>query len=151
MSNTTHWETMQSIPNYFRYLQTHFDSWSEPFCATQENIQRSRWGIHLQREKYQPWLTPQSRQLWQPQCRVNQYTSWDTYCRMIKRNSLLSVIDADDARWAYLLCFSSNLPTSVLSLLSSGVGEAERYRPVWSSFHLLKSYQLYYSARSIRA
>ncbi len=104
---------MQAVPNYFKYLQTQFDPGSESSLATQDNIMRSSWGICLQRVKHQPWLTLQSRQLWRSLCCVNQYASWDTYCRMIKRKSLLSVSYTDDVHWAYLLCFSCNLPTSL--------------------------------------
>lgn len=96
--------------HHLKYLHTQFDPGSESSSATQENY-------CLQKVKYQPWLTPQSRQLWQSQCNVNQYVSWDTYRRMIKGNSLLSVIYTDNVHWAYLLCFSCNLPTSVCCVL----------------------------------
>lgn len=41
----------------------------------------------------------------------------------------------------HLVCFSVLL----------WVESAERYNLIWSSFHCLKSYQIYYSTRSIRA
>lgn len=99
MANITHWETTQTKPNYL----TQDQSFPLQHKKTQPALS----------VKHQPWLTLQSRQLWQSSSSVNQYVSWDTYRSMIKRNSLLTVIYTDNVHWAYLLCFSCNLPTSL--------------------------------------
>lgn len=89
---------VQAMPNYFKYLQTQFDP---------AGLESSIWCICLQK-----WNINHDS-LYSPDSYVKQYPSWDSYCRMLKRSSLLSVIYADDIHWAYLLCLSCNLPTSL--------------------------------------
>ena len=102
------WETIQAIAKYLEYLQTQFDPRSESSSDTQKNLRKSIRGIRLQKMKYQPWLTLQSRQLWH---------SIDTQAKTHTARPSRGIAYLVSSHWDYLLCFSCNLPTSLSAVL----------------------------------